>query len=69
MVKIELEDGSRRAVQVDGGGTGRSILLRVLGHEATPDKVMLTLSLSPSESEALENALRIQRRVAERRNK
>jgi hypothetical protein len=70
MVRIEVENGSRQSIEVDGGGTGRSIMLRVkesLAHDATITRA--SISLSPSESEALENALRIQRRNAERRAK
>jgi hypothetical protein len=70
MVRIEVENGSRQSIEVEGNHDGRRIMLRV--REALDAPVTVTrasVSLSPSESEALENALRIQRRNAERRAK
>ncbi len=82
MVQVELEDGSRQAVQVDGGGIGRSIIMRItrerkpIDSDTARDKAagvvvmtLATLSLSADAAEGIENALRIQRRVAERRQK
>lgn len=69
MVRVEIENGSRQSVEVDGGGTGRSIMLRVKVEDKDATRTLASISLSPDESEALENALRIQRRNAERRAK
>ena len=69
MVRIEVENGSRQSVEVDGGGTGRGIILRVRESLKEGERTVASISLSPDESEAIENALRIQRRNAERRAK
>lgn len=69
MVVIKIENGSRQVIEVDGGGTGRSIMLRLKVEDRDAERTLASISLHPTEAEALENALRIQRRNAERRTK